>query len=183
MAIELTGREILQAAAFVPVYKNDAGQGVLFFFRDGSKRWLPKSPRALLNHLGKMFAIDLREARRRFSPLVGTINLCPIPVTPFCIFVPVKVRKPLLKGDSAYGYFRLRSIQDIEESPPPCTLHLEGGHRLTVLQACKTVRSRVKRCKKLEGILLEEHYISAGAVRNYRQEKPEGNGIIVKNQV
>lgn len=182
MAFELNCNEILQAAAFIPSYRTDFGQGVLFYFRDGRKAWLPKSPKALVNHVGKAFAIDLKEARRRFSPLLGTKNLCPIAVTPFCIFVPVKVRKPLLKGDSAYGYFRLRSLLAIEENPPPCTLHLEGGHLLTVAQACKTVKNRVKRCKKLEGILFEEHYVSINAGRNHKQEKPAGNGTVVKNK-
>jgi competence protein ComFB len=94
--------------------------------------------------------------RRKYGPLIGQTNLVPLVLSPFMLFVPIKVRTPRVSGDPTYGYFRIRSVMGVAQMPEPCSLVLEGDHRLTVKQSIRTVRARLRACVNLEKILIDE---------------------------
>ncbi|MBS3983807.1 MAG: hypothetical protein KGZ41_08420 [Dethiobacter sp.] len=149
-------KDILQIAAFVPVYTDGKGQGLEIYYRDGTVGWQGISLHSFICRMARVFTVNVREARRRHAPLVGQKNLIPLVLEPFLVYVPIKVRTPLISGDPAYGYFRLRSVQQVAETPGSCTLLLEGGQQISVIQAVRTVRSRLRSARKLEAHALEQ---------------------------
>ncbi|NLZ38305.1 MAG: hypothetical protein GX893_01680 [Firmicutes bacterium] len=152
--------DIVKIAAFVPIYENNLGQCIKIFFRNGQTGLVDLSMRSFLKNAAKAFSLDLQEMRRRLAALTGQKNLLPLALSPFLLYIPLKCRKPIVKGDGAYGYFRLRSLLTAAADPPPCTLTLEGGHQLTICQSYRIVRQRLRMARKVEGFLLEEFYNS-----------------------
>ncbi|HHX74741.1 MAG TPA: hypothetical protein GX699_07545 [Firmicutes bacterium] len=149
-------RDIMRIAAFLPEYQSGAGQSVYVFFRDGTTGWLQVGMRSFLRQIARAFTVNLQEARKQYGPLIGKSNLVPLVLSPFLLYVPLKTRKPLIPGDPAYGYFRLRSVIEVAAHPAPCTLTLEGGNKLTIIQSYRTVCSHLRAARKLEAYLLEQ---------------------------
>lgn len=149
--------EIMQIAAFIPDYQSGAGHGIKIFYRDGSTGWIHCSFRSYIKKLAKTFTVNLQEARRRYGAVIGRKNLIPLVLSPFLLFVPLKARKPLVPGDPAYGYFRLRSVQEVVSTPQSCLLLLEGGHTLPIIQSYRATCSHLRKARKLEAYLLEQY--------------------------
>ncbi len=157
MQQKLSFDEVLRIAAFIPSYREGVGQGLLLFFRDGSTIWVEQGIKQFTRRLARLFAINLQEARLKFGAITGQVNLTPLVLSAFLIFLPIRVLSPRVSGDPAYGYFLLRSIIDVRPEPKPCTLELEGGHSLTTRQSLRTVRSRLRAVRRLEKIMLDEY--------------------------
>ncbi|MBT9177361.1 MAG: hypothetical protein DDT20_01694 [Firmicutes bacterium] len=51
----------------------------------------------------------------------------PLPLTLRATFAPLKVHMPLVRGDAAYGYFRIQAIQKIEAKERGSTVLLVNG--------------------------------------------------------
>ncbi len=149
-------KDVLQVAAFVPSYADGSGQGLEIYFRDGTVGWQGVSLHSYIRRMARVFTVNVQEARQKYAPLVGQKNLIPLVFEPFLVYVPIKVKTPLIKGDPAYGYFRLRSVLQVAETPGLCTLHLEGGQQIAVIQAARTVRTRLRSARKLEAHALEQ---------------------------
>ena len=128
-------QEIKQIAAFLPCYEKGRGQGIKIYYRNGETGFLHLAMRTFLAKTAGLFAVSLRESRKRYGLLLDRKNLVPLVLTPYLLYVPLKARIPAVPGDPAYGYFRLRSIIEINREPQPCTLLLEGGHNLTINQS------------------------------------------------
>jgi competence protein ComFB len=167
LSLSLSFFEILRIAAFIPGYKEGVGQGLIVFLRDGSTVWLNQGLRSFINQLANFFAINLQEARRKFGPLLGQVNLVPLPLSPALLFVPVKVHSPLVSGDPAYGYFRLRSVLRVSHQPAPCTIELEGIHVITVTQSYRGTCRKLRIAKRLEGILFDQYCHSLDDTRQH----------------
>ncbi|MBS3989933.1 MAG: hypothetical protein KGZ44_08310 [Dethiobacter sp.] len=148
--------DVLQVAAFVPSYNAGLGQGLEIYFRDGTVGWQGISLHSFMRRMARVFTVNIQEARRKYAPLVGQKNLIPLVLEPFLVYVPIKVRTPLISGDPAYGYFRLRSVLQVAETPASCVLLLEGGQQISVIQAARTVRTRIRSARKLEAHALEQ---------------------------
>ncbi len=155
MSKTLSFQEILKLVAFVPSYRQGEGQGLWLFFGDGGNQWFAQGLRPFVNQLCGLFAVDRQQARQQFGPLLGQVNLVPLALTPFLIFFPVKVQKPVVSGDPAYGYFRLRSVLRLD-TESSCILNLEGGHRVTVCQSLRKIRGHMRAAKKLEAFLIDQ---------------------------
>ena len=106
--------------------------------------------------LAKFFTVSVKEMRGKYGPLIGQTNLVPLVLSPFLLYVPIKVRTPRVSGDPTYGYFRLRSVMGVAQRPEPCSLVLEGDHGVTVKQSFRTVRTRLRACVNLEKTLIDE---------------------------
>lgn len=156
MSKTLPFSEIFKLVAFIPSYREGEGQGLCLLFCDGERKWLSQGLRPFLRHLSQLFAVDHRQARQRFGPLLGQVNLVPLALTPFLIFFPVKVCKPVISGDPAYGYLRLRSVVQVKTEALSCTLHLEGGHQVTACQRARNVRGHLRSARKLEELLIDQ---------------------------
>jgi len=154
--LSLSFFDISKIVAFLPDYREGVGQGLMIYYNDGTTCWLSQGLRSFMGGLAKFFAVSVKDMRRKYGPLIGQTNLVPLVLSPFVVFVPVKVRIPRVSGDPTYGYFRLRSVQGVVQEPEPCSLVLDGDHRLTVIQSFRTVRARLRACVNLEKILIDE---------------------------
>jgi competence protein ComFB len=155
--MQISLAEILEIVAFIPAYRDGAGQGLNVYYRDGTMRWLARSLKGFIQQLARFFNVNLTELKKNFGPLLGQVNLFPLALGPFLLFIPLKIRKPRLPGDPAYGYFKLRSLLHVSTGPAPCTVTLEGGHTLTLCQSRRAVGSRLRLARRLEVLLLEQH--------------------------
>ena len=173
MSLKLSFQETLQISAFIPTYSEGTGQALSLFFCNGSTGCIELGLRSFIIQLAGIFAINMKEARKKYSLVLGQTNLIPLVLAPFLIYLPIKVRTPRVSGDSAYGYFRFRSIIETRQNPAPCTLELEGGHKIIVNQSFRTVRNRIRSGKKLEELLLAEYY----QIIKFMQENDGQNGI------
>lgn len=153
----MEAHDIMQIAAFVPEYQKGTGPSIKIYFRNGSTGWIQCSFRSFIKNLAKTFAVNLQEARHRYGAVIGSKNLIPLVLSPLLLFVPLKARKPLVPGDPTYGYFRLRSVQEVIPSPPSCLLLLEGGHQLSIIQSYRATCSHLRKARKLEAYLLEQY--------------------------
>ena len=149
-------QEIKQIAAFLPCYEKGRGQGIKLYYRNGETGFLHLAMRTFLAKTAGLFAVSLRESRKRYGLLLDRKNLVPLVLTPYLLYVPLKARIPAVPGDPAYGYFRLRSIIEINREPQPCTLLLEGGHNLTINQSYRGTRRHLQAARKLEDLLVSE---------------------------
>jgi competence protein ComFB len=154
--MKLSYYDILKIAAFVPAYGDGVGQGLALYYRDGNTGWLAQGLRSFITQLARFFTVSVKDVRRKYGPLLGQVNLVPLVLSPFMLFVPLKVRSPRVNGDPAYGYFRLRSIVGAGREPSPCTIELEGGQKITIRQSYRSVQSRLRRVRSLELALLEQ---------------------------
>ena len=181
--------EIVRIAAFMPVYGVGLGQGIRIVFRDGTANCQELGIRSFIGRLANSFAVNLKASRHRFGVLTGQKNLVPLVLAPLLLYVPLKTRIPLISGDPAYGYFRLRSIVAVSGHPPPCTIRLEGGVDITLNQSYRTVCGRLRLARKLEATLIEQHWMAmdalpyplhVGWIRDIRsvQENAIGHGIV-----
>ncbi|MDW7652366.1 MAG: late competence development ComFB family protein [Bacillota bacterium] len=157
--------EIHRIAAFIPGDKEGLGRCVQVFFREGTTGCIDLGLQSFIRRLANTFALNLIEARRRFGAITGQKNLVPLVLTPFLLYVPIKSRNPLISGDPAYGYFRLRSVIEVSETPGPCTLRLEGAQSITVRQSYRTVCRRLRTARKLESLLVDRYWQDMDALR------------------
>ena len=160
-------QEIKQIAAFLPCYEKGRGQGIKIYYRNGETGFLHLAMRTFLAKTAGLFAVSLRESRKRYGLLLDRKNLVPLVLTPYLLYVPLKARIPAVPGDPAYGYFRLRSIIEINREPQPCTLLLEGGHNLTINQSYRSTRRHLQ-ARKLKICWLVSFFKSWIPVRTVR---------------
>lgn len=153
----MNSRDIIRIAAFLPQDNKGSGQNVSVVFRDGSSALMETGLRSFITKLANAFTINVKETRKLFGPIVSQKNLIPLVLAPFLLYVPIKSRIPLISGDPAYGYFRLRSVLEVHDSHQRCTLILEGGHDIPVLQSKRIVTSRLRMARRLEAYLLEQY--------------------------
>lgn len=154
----MKARELMKVAAFIPIDQSNLGQCIKVYFRNGETGIVSLSMRSFLKRAAKAFSLDLQEMRRSLAPVTGQKNLLPLALAPLFLYVPLKSRRPAIKGDGAYGYFRLRSLLTVVAAPPPCTITLEGGHQLTICQSYRIVCNRLRTARKLEAYLFEQYY-------------------------
>lgn len=151
-------RDIQRMVAFLPIDKEGIGQCVQLYFRNGETGVAAVGLRSFLKQVAKLYALDITEMRKRLGPVMGCKNLVPLSLSPLLLFVPLKTRVPSVKGDSAYGYFKLRSLREVLAKPAPSTLILEGGHSLTIKQSFRIVCQRLRLARKLENYLFTQYY-------------------------
>ncbi len=159
--------EISRIAAFLPDYREGVGQGVLIYYCDGTTHWLSRGLRSFIAKIAKLFAVSLKDMRRKYGPAIGQANLAPLVFSPFLLFVPIKVRTPLVSGDPAYGYFRLSFIQTVSQKPEPCSLMMEGSNRLTVRQSFQAVCARLHACASLERTIINDFWRTMDIKQHY----------------
>ncbi|MBS3985834.1 MAG: hypothetical protein KGZ66_09600 [Selenomonadales bacterium] len=88
---------------------------------------LPTAVSTLVRQACRQFALDPKALRNAAQFVSGKRNLVPLPLALGCTFAPLKVHIPLVKGDAAYGYFRIQAIHKLEARAGDSTLVLVNG--------------------------------------------------------
>jgi len=88
---------------------------------------LPTAVNTLVRQACRQFALDAKALRNAAQFVSGKRNLTPLPLAVGCTFAPLKVHMPLVKGDAAYGYFRIQAIHRLEARAGDSTVVLVNG--------------------------------------------------------
>lgn len=81
----------------------------------------------LVRQACRQYTLDRKALRNAAHFVSGKRNLVPLPLTLGCTYAPLKVHVPLIRGDAAYGYFRLQAIHKIEARERDSTVVLVNG--------------------------------------------------------
>ncbi len=143
-------------AALLPTYKEGRGRLTRMLLSDGSEDLIDKTVKSVVKKLARQYSVDLDSVVKEYGALLGKRNLVPIPLTQHIILVPLKTITPLLPGDSAYGYFNLSAIKEINktgDSEYKTAVILHNGIEVGVFLNYETVMKQVKNAE-----LVDKHY-------------------------
>lgn len=95
---------------------------------------------SVIKALVASYAVDLRAQRRNLREKLGRQGMLPFYLGKKRVFLPVKLRKAIARGDSVYGYIDMHFMgQPQVETNRECLLPLANGLELKVLSAQSTV--------------------------------------------
>ena len=146
-------------AAILPQYTT-AGATTAIVTTDGQTVSSKLRHKSVLHRLAAIHAIDIVNLRRNVRRATGRAIHQPLPLTSKALFVPVKVRKPKIAGDTCTGYLNYYSVKDIhvrETDQRYSTVELAGGAAIDVLWSFKTLKSCMNNAK------LASHEITLGS--------------------
>lgn len=114
--------------AMLPIYINEYGDGTEIICVDGKKKLLMNSIKSCLKETLKIYAVDIIALRNKYGKSLGIKNNIPIPLTNNFTLIQLKVRKPKVEKDTAYGYIYYEKINRVIESDNGlfCTINLNG---------------------------------------------------------
>ncbi|MDR7857511.1 competence protein ComK [Tissierella sp.] len=130
--------------AFIPQYVEDRGNCTIVYRKNMEPNIIEKTLKTVIRSIGKYYMIDLNEAKKRYRLLVSSPNLVPIPLSKQDVFVPIKVRVPICKGDGAFGYINLRYIDKIKKEKKNTIVLLSDGTNLKCLSSLATVKNHIR---------------------------------------
>ncbi len=81
----------------------------------------------LVRQACRHFTLDPKALRNAAQFVSGKRNLVPLPLFLGCTFAPLKVHASLVKGDAAYGYFRIQTIHKLEAKAKGSAVVLANG--------------------------------------------------------
>ena len=97
-------------SALLPIYEEGAGDSTLFVNRDGHKRIIHKKLKTVFKRLVSHYSYDLESLHQKYGELISQKYKIPLPLHPYLILVPFKIREPRIKGDFTYGYINYKCI-------------------------------------------------------------------------
>lgn len=144
-------KEILYA---IPMYRDGQGDGSKILYEGGQESFMPYHIRTLIKRLAYDHYMDMISLRRRLQEQLGQRNILPYPFHPRLILLPVRVRKPRLKKDGAFGYINYVWIQEIRREGKGAMVIFKEGSRLRVLQSYQGIKG-----KMIQGAWLQECFL------------------------
>lgn len=153
-----------EVIGIIPIY-TDRGDNTLVLLQTGGVIEENRTIKTVKANLARTYAIDfsaqrqlIREALHRQGPLPFYIGAR--------IFIHLKMRKPLAKKDSVYGYIDMNYIKIIEPltSELSCQVSLTTGHTYRIYSTYSTA-IKSKECG--------ERLLDYLALENQNNDKPE----------
>ncbi len=132
-------------AAIVPCY-GSSGDSTMIIATDGSSTTIHSRIRSVIHRLARSRAIDLAALRAKTRATTERKNLEPLPLAPGLILVPVKVRKPLIAGDTTIGYVNFHVVTAVcanINKPYQATITLSGKTEVPVIWTAATVNHQL----------------------------------------
>ncbi len=111
---------------------------------------IANSVKSLVRMACRAYALDRQALSNAARFVSGRPNLVPLPLSLGRTFAPIKNITPLVRGDSAYGYYLLQSILRVEKREQGSLLVLRGGIELAVAQSKAVVLNHVARAVLFE---------------------------------
>lgn len=128
-------------AAIIPCY-DETGDTTKIFITDGSARTSPTRIRTVVRRLALSRAMDLIALKKRSAHATQRAIMQPLPLAPGLLLCPVKVRTPLVSGDTSTGYVNYYAVKGVEvrlQKPYQSIIRLSGGTDIPVLWTKSTV--------------------------------------------
>lgn len=132
--------------AILPVYADGVGNVSRVLYEGGSEEIVPVRVSRILDRLFYAHLLSRRAVEEYYGGFLGIRRNVPAVIARDLVYVPVKVRKPRVRDDGAYGYVLDRAIAGQEES----------GILLVDGRVIETLHSR----PMLEKVLLRGHRVS-----------------------
>ena len=148
------GRQEKEIVYAIPKYRDGQGDVSMILYEGGMESFPPFHIRTLIRRLAYDYYIDIISLRKRLQEQLGQRNILPYPLHPRLILLPVKVRKPRLKKDGAFGYINYVWIQDIQREGKLSRILFKDGSQLGVLQSYQGIKG-----KMIQGAWLQECFL------------------------
>lgn len=132
--------------AILPVYADGVGNVSRVLYEGGSEEIVPVRVSRILDRLFYAHLLSRRAVEEYYGGFLGIRRNVPAVIARDLVYVPLKVRKPRVRDDGAYGYVLHQAIAGQKES----------GILLVDGRVIETLHSR----PMLEKVLLRGHRVS-----------------------
>lgn len=136
-------------AALIPTYTPE-GDSTILIRTDGSYQKIDRRVKTVLNHLARSLSIDLVSLKAKSALATEKSNFQPLPLAPGLVLCPVKLRQPLVPGDTTVGYINFHSVSSVTKhhtKPYQSTVRLMGGTDIPILWTTTTVKQRLQQAR------------------------------------
>lgn len=146
-----------------------------------------KTIKTILIQLCKYYLVDLKAIRSYYGNLLNIKNLTPIPFNKENIFIPVKVRKPLLKNDGSIGYVNIKYIRKVSLHNEKTIIYLTDNNTIECLNSVETINKHINNGnivrklyeEKERASLVNERYIDL----DYDRPATKGDVVMIINEL
>ncbi|HEU4964766.1 MAG TPA: hypothetical protein VFV52_13050 [Bacilli bacterium] len=139
-----------QLAMLQPIYKQGGGDMTRVLLCDGSE-WLdPRPVRVVLKEIARHFTVDLTAVRERYGEIIGKRLNVPLPLSPYLVLTPFKMRLPRVQKDGTTGYVANRLIDGVRDSGDgtgACRLVVEGVGEVACLQSAEFAEQQMRHAR------------------------------------
>lgn len=136
-------------ACLMPVYQPGEGNAAKLIADDGSTFIDSRTIKTVLNLICRYYTIHIEACRDKYGKILNQRLGIPLAVHSAMVLIPLKLRKPLLPKDGAYGYINLYSIESVEEFQKHTRIVLKGGVSVLCLQRLGTVLQQINKAKAI----------------------------------
>ena len=130
--------------AIVTKYVDSKGNCTIVHRKGLDPLVLDKTIKTVIGLIGKHYMIDLKVMKKRYSSLLSSRNLIPIPLSKNNILIPFKTRKPMYKNDGAFSYINMKYIKSIKKNGDSTIVVLSNGFEIECLCKMDTVDKHLK---------------------------------------
>ncbi|MGM0652848.1 MAG: hypothetical protein ACQES4_08740, partial [Bacillota bacterium] len=108
-----------QIVAITPVYGTEqGGNSTRIYYSSGDVTTDSRKTTTILHNIARYFGANPRVIQDDYGKMFNCKLNCPYAFSKNHIYVPVKVRSPLVKADGATGYFNLTAFEGLEIISP-----------------------------------------------------------------
>lgn len=135
-----------EMVAILPIYEKGVGNVSRVFYRDGAEDVIPMRVARVMDRLFYEHLLSRHAVEEYYGGFLGIKRNVPAVISRDVVYVPVKVRRPMVRDDGAYGYVLFREIS------------AQDGARIVLYdgRVIETLHSR----SMLERILVRAHRVS-----------------------
>ena len=105
---------------------------------------LERNIKTVLKKIYRYYMLDIKEVRKKYSSIISSPNNLPIPFSEKAVFIPVKIRKPIIKNDGAIGYVNMRYIKRTIKNGDSTIILLSNNSRIECLCNQDTVNEHIE---------------------------------------
>ncbi len=136
----------------VPVYAPDGTNGTAVYLENRPPLFASLRTETLVKMLARLFCVDLKVARKRYSEASKRKYNPPLFLRPGLVLVPVRARQARAKDDKTRAYLVKAKIASLSEEgkPPKTRIVFVDGTSLEVLQRAASIRVLLAQAELVE---------------------------------
>lgn len=162
---KISNNEIIYA---IPRYIDGQGDLSIILNERAQEISMPFHIRTLIRKLAYENYVDLTSVRRRLQEQFGQKNILPCPFHSQLILIPVKVRKPRLKKDGAFGYINYVWVDQIKKADKYCVIVFKNKSTLKVLQQYQGVKAKMLQGAWIQDCFLPRTQYKTNRIQEYQ---------------
>ena len=154
----------------LPLYYPQVGDVTEIILLDQDSIIIPNNIKTTLKNIAKYYAVDLKAMRKKYEKIFGDVKRAmPVILSPEIILMTLKVRRIILKNDSARGYFNYFMIKNVEKNKDDSfsTIVLKNDRRIVCHHSMKNVNQHIRNCRYVHQHILKESGNHSGISYEY----------------